>query len=84
MAIDGRQKLQAKKDELTDELKQMEEEEDMFNQEEEGTSGLLSSSKKQKQKEDESQKFYENNLRRLQNHMLSLQKRNEAQRRGLL
>lgn len=84
MAIDGRQKLQAKKDELTDELKQMEEEEDMFNQEEEGTSGLLSPSKKQKQKEDESQKFYENNLRRLQNHMLSLQKRNEAQRRGLL
>jgi hypothetical protein len=31
MAIDGRQKLQAKKDELTEELRQLEEEEDVFN-----------------------------------------------------
>lgn len=84
MAIDGRQKLQAKKDELTEELKQLEEEEDVFNQDEEGTTGSQSPNKKQKQKEDASQKFYENNLRRLQNHMMTLRKRNEAQRRGLL
>ena len=30
MAIDGRQKLQAKKDELTEELRQLEEEEDVL------------------------------------------------------
>ncbi len=42
MAIDGRQKLQAKKDELTEELKQLEEEEDVMNQDEEGTIGSQS------------------------------------------
>ena len=42
MAIDGRQKLQAKKDELTEELKQLEEEEDVINQDEEGNVGSQS------------------------------------------
>jgi len=37
MAIDGRQKLQTKKDELTEELKQLEEEEDMQEMGEDGT-----------------------------------------------
>ena len=85
MAIDGRSKLQAKKDELTEELKQIEEEEDIMNQDDdEGASPERVAKKKKKQKEDANQKFYENSIKKLENYMATLQKRNEAQRRGLL
>ena len=63
----------------------MEEEEDIMNQDDDdGVSPERVAKKKRKQKDEANQRFYENSIKKLQNYMGTLQKRNEAQRRGLL
>lgn len=81
MALDGKARLLQKKEELTDELKFLEEE-DAANRDEKGN---LKKRPTQVEREAESnQEYYESMRRKLKDYMGYLERRNEAQRRLML